>query len=582
MKKKIVSLMIVGTFVLMLAWCGNWNGEKKQDFFIDILSFATENQQVYITKPGKVSGKQDIVVTSQVAGRVKSIEKKDWSLVSGDQLVVSVSDTVANYGLQLQRAKNAVSRASLQKEQTKVSLDKSLTDVELALDVAQNNLAVSKITTEQSLKKAELDFSSATAQSQNIYLQFDLEKNNALNVIDTILHQMDSYLWVTEEYKNSNYYVEPYLWWDDVDTKVKAKEYVLDLYDLRESISKLDSNTNDAKVVISGVALIEKWYNKANQLLDTMKIVITNSIVTSILPQVTLDWYRTRVDGLLWSLQGAKTAVSAYSRQVNALLTQGTWNEFIEITKTQAQIGYDMALVNSHNTIFSTEVGVKSAETNYETLQKNKNIQISMASNAVSEANLAYQDALSRFNNLSVESPIDGVIWNIMVKVWQEVAPGTPLFTVSSNDQQSIEVYVNADERSYIAQDQFAKIIYDGQEITWTILSVSSVADRNTLYKVSIGFEAEVSLLGDVASVQLPILLPYSVLPLNVVTPISQNKWFIWLYDGTWLQRQDVVLGRVWESYIEILSGLSSWMDVVTTDVSYFDPLKFEISVKSD
>jgi precorrin-2 methylase len=115
-------------------------------------------------------------------------------LVSGDQLVVSVSDTVANYGLQLQRAKNAVSRASLQKEQTKVSLDKSLTDVEIALDVAKNNLNVSKLTTEQSLKKAELDFSSATAQSQNIYLQFDLEKDNALNVLDTILHQMDSYL----------------------------------------------------------------------------------------------------------------------------------------------------------------------------------------------------------------------------------------------------------------------------------------------------------------------------------------------------------------------------------------------------
>jgi hypothetical protein len=137
------------------------------------------------------------------------------------------------------------------------------------------------------------------------------------------------------------------------------------------------------------------------------------------------------------------------------------------------------------------------------------------------------------------------------------------LFTVSSNDQQSIEVYVNADERSYLVKDQFAKILYDGQEITGTILSISSVADRNTLYKVSIGFEAEVSSLGDVASVKLPISLPYSVLPLNVVTPISQNKGFVWLYDGTGLQRQDVVLGRVWESYIEILSGLSSEMDVV-------------------
>jgi len=77
-------------------------------------------------------------------------------LVSGDQLVVSVSDTVANYGLQLQRAKNAVSRASLQKEQTKVSLDKSLTDVEIALDVAKNNLSTTEQSAGQSLKQAEI------------------------------------------------------------------------------------------------------------------------------------------------------------------------------------------------------------------------------------------------------------------------------------------------------------------------------------------------------------------------------------------------------------------------------------------
>lgn len=574
--------MLVVSFALVLSWCGNGNENKKQDFFIDLVPFATKNQEVYITKPGKVSGKQDIVVSSQVAGRVKSIEKKDGTLVSGEQLVIAISDTVANYGLQLQRAKNAVSRASLQKEQTKVSLDKSLTDVELALDVAQNNLAVSKITTEQSLKKAELDFSSAMAQSQNIYLQFDLEKNNALNVIDSILNKMDSYLWVTDEYKNVNWFAEPYLWWKDTDAKANAKQYVLDLYEFRDKISQISANTNDANVVLSGVTLIEKWYNKANQLLDTMKIVITNSIVTPVLPQAMLDGYRATVDWLLWSLQWSKTALSAYRRQVNALLTQGTWNQLVEITKTQAQIGYDMARLNSHNAIFSTEVGVKSAETNYETLQKNKNLQLWMANNAVSEANLAYQDALSRFNNLSATSPIAGIIWTVLVKVWQEVAPGTPLFTVSSSDQQSVEVYVNADERSYIASDQYAKIIYDGKEITWTILSIASVADKNTLYKVSIGFEAEVSLLGDVASVQLPISLPYSVLPVNVVTPISQNKWFVWLYSWTELQRQDVVLGRVWESYIEILSGLSQWMAIVTTDVSYFDPLKFKLSVKSD
>lgn len=580
MKKNIIPFILVGAFVLMLAWCWNWKEENKQDFFVNLIPFSNDNQQVYITKPGKVSGKQDIVVTSQVAWRVKSIEKQDGVLVSGNQLVVDISDTVANYGLQVQRARNAVSRASLQSKQTKNSLDKSLTDVELALDIAKNNLIVSKLTTDQSLKKAELDFSSATAQSQNIYLQFDLEKSNALNVVDVILNQLDTYLWVTEEYENLNRYYEPYLWWNDVDTKAKTKQYVLDLYDFRKEIEKIPSNTTDSKVVLSGLDIIEKSYNKANQLLTSMKIVLTNSIVTTVLPQAMLDWYRARVDWLLWSLQWSKTAISAYRRQVNSLLSQWTWWTLVENTKIQAKIWYDVTKINTENAKFSTEVGVKSAETNYETLQKNKDIQIWMARNAVSEANLAYQDALSRFDNLSVKAPIAGVIWNVMVKVWQEVWPGMPLFTISSNDKQSIELYVNSDERSYIAQDQFAKIIYDDQIITWIILSISSVADRNTLYKVSIGFEAEVSLLGDVASVQLPILLPYSVLPLNVVTPISKNKWFVRLYDGTWLQRQDVVLGNVWESYIEILSGLSIWMNIVSNDISYFDPLKFKITVK--
>jgi len=115
-------------------------------------------------------------------------------LVSGDQLVVSVSDTVANYGLQLERAKNAVSRSVLQSKQTKVSLDKSLTDVSLALDVAKNNYDVTQQTSEQSLKQAELGLTNAASQSQNLLLQFPIERTNLLNLMDSILHQINTYL----------------------------------------------------------------------------------------------------------------------------------------------------------------------------------------------------------------------------------------------------------------------------------------------------------------------------------------------------------------------------------------------------
>ncbi len=579
--KKILSLLIVSVGVVILSWCWNTIDGNKQPFFVDILSYTNpQSQIVYITKPWKISGKQDIVVSSQVMWRIKSIEKKEGAVVSWDQLIISVADTIANYWIQVERAKSAMSRASLQKQQTQISLDKSFTDTSTALDVAKNNYAVSQLTTQETLKKAQLDLSSALSQSQNLFLQFDLEKNWSLNILDLILNQMDTYLGVSDKYKNINWLYEPYLWAKDLDSKADAKAYVLELYDFREDISNLPSSTKDPKVVLSGLVLIEKSYDKAYQLLDKMKTVLVNSLLSAELSQQQIDGYRAKVDWLLSSLQGSKSSLLAYRRQVTSLLSEDSSGSFVEMTKAQAQIGYDITRINSHNAVFSTEVAVKSAENNYETLEKNKNIQIGMANNAVHEANLSYQDALSRFNNLSVKAPIPWIIWSILVDVWQEITQGTPLFTISNNDQQTIELYITSEERSYLAKNSSVKIIYNDKQFTWSILSVASIADRNTLYKIVIGFENAESLLGDIASVLLPISLPYPVLPLNSVTPIGPDKWFVWLYSWSDLQRQNVILGRVWESYVEILSGLSLWNKIVSNDVSYFDPEKFIITVK--
>jgi hypothetical protein len=108
--------------------------------------------------------------------------------------VVLIDDTIANYGLQVQRAKSAVSRASLQSKQTKVSLDKSLTDVSLALDLAKNNYNVTQQTAGQSIKQAELGISSAASQAQNLQLQYPIERTNLLNLMDSVLNQIDNYL----------------------------------------------------------------------------------------------------------------------------------------------------------------------------------------------------------------------------------------------------------------------------------------------------------------------------------------------------------------------------------------------------
>lgn len=573
MKKKVL-LLFIFSFVLFLAWCGKQQEEQKQVFFIDVEPFASVDKSVYITKPGRVSGKQDIVVTSQVAGRVKSLQKKDWDIISWQQLVVSISDTVANYGLQLQRAKSALSRASLQSKQTEISLDKSLKDVSLALDVAKNNYTTTQQTTDQSLRQAELWLSSADSQSQNIQLQFPVEKANLLNIMNSILDQIDTYLWVTDKYKTYNDNYEIYLSAKNSSFRIQAETLLRNLYKVRSEIESFPSNSDQTINVSQWIVVLEKGYDASKQLLDTMTNVFINSVESVSFPKTTIDMYKATVDGFKASLQWSKSAFVAYRKQITALTSQLEWWT-VDISKAQAEVAYDTTRITSDNALYSSEVGVKSAETNYDTLLKNKDVQLGMAKNAVYEANLAYQDALSRYNNLSVSSPISGVIGNILVDVWQEVGPGTPLFTVSSNDQQTIEMYVTAEERWYISLDDPVKILYDWKTFTWKILSVASVADRNTQYKVVVAFDDSVSLLGDIASIQLPVKLPYAVVPLNVVTPISKDKGFVWVYDGSWVQRQDVVLGRVWSSYIEILSWLSDSMNIITNDISYFDSTKF-------
>lgn len=580
MKIRLALLLIVWFIPVSLVGCGKNTENDKQDFFVETMSFNDFDQQVFISKPGRVAGSQDIVVSSQVAGRIKTLAKKDWDIVSGEQLVITVADTVANYWLQVQRAASAVSRASLQSKQTKVSLDKSLTDVALALDVAKNNYSVTQQTTEQSLKSADLNSSSAGAQSKNLYLQFPIEKNGLLNSIDTILHQVDTYLGVTNKYAYQNDDYEVYLSARSTSYKTDTAQQLLSLYTLRAEIAALPSDVNDSVSLSNGVDVLQKWYDKAKQVLDWMRNALINSVEANTFPQTTIDAYKATIDGLNSSLQWSKTAFVGYRKQITSLLSPGSEWSLLEINKAQAEVAYDTTRINTDNAIFSTQIGVKSAETNYTSLMKNKDIQLGMANNAVYDASLAYQDALTRFNNLSVKAPIPGVIWNILVDVGQEVAPGTPLFTISNNNQQTIEVYVTAEERWYISLKQIAKISYGGLDFTGTILSVSSVADKNTLYKVMVWFDDSVPLLGGIASVQLPISLPFLVLPLNVITPVSENKWFVWTYNWTGLQKQSVVLWRVWDSYVEIFSGLANGTTIVTNDVSYFDPSKFTLQIK--
>jgi hypothetical protein len=68
------------------------------------------------------------------------------------------------------------------------------------------------------------------------------------------------------------------------------------------------------------------------------------------------------------------------------------------------------------------------------------------------------------------------------------------------------------------------------------------------------------------------------LLPLNIVTITSQSAGRIYVWKWTWAVAQDVTLWKaVWEN-VEILTPLIPGYEIITSDVSNFDPLKFYYS----
>ena len=575
MKKISLPLLLVSLSSLILSGCGSLSPDQKEDFIIQTKAFGDFGKEVFITRPGRIAGSSEIAVTSQVNGRVSALSKKDGQSVTGWEPVITIKDSVANYGLQVQKAKNALDRSILQYDQTKISLNKNFLDAQNAVDAAENTYNVSQKVTEQTLRKANLDYQNADNSTENLQLQLGVEKTNLLNLLDVILHQVDTVMWTTPEYATYNDDYEVYLWAKNPTQKTTVETAVTDLYALREKIRNINENQPTPAQIQDGVTLLDSGYKKAKFVLDGMKTVFLNTIVSVNLSQTMINGYKSSMDGLNSSLQLADTAFVAYRKQIISLLANGGSGAIVEVGNENADISYQTTLVNTQNTLFNTELGLKTAKSNYDTIVQNKDVQLALVQNSIADANVAYQDILTKFNKLSVRASISGVIWSVLVDVGQEVAPGTPLFTLISSDNQLVEVFVSAEESKYLQLDQYAKVDYAGESYTGTVMSISSVADKNTLYKVVVGLDRPVDLIGDVVNVSFPLRVSTPVLPINAITPISQYTGSIWILYGTGLQKIDVQIWRVRDDYVQIQSPLAPNLTVVLNDVSNFDEEKF-------
>lgn len=195
---------------------------------------------------------------------------------------------------------------------------------------------------------------------------------------------------------------------------------------------------------------------------------------------------------------------------------------------------------------------------------ENKELQLNLLGNAIVDAKIAYESALIQYNKLEVRSPVSGIIGDIMVSEGQEIGMGSQIFKVSGTKKQQIEVYFSADEYQYLQDKEPVQISYQDQLLTGTIDAVSTVADKTNLFKATIQLSAEISLLGELAKVSLPIKISEStILPLEQVKILNDNEGEITVLHSDNVEAFPVKIKRVWGSFVELKEALPANLEIV-------------------
>lgn len=240
-----------------------------------------------------------------------------------------------------------------------------------------------------------------------------------------------------------------------------------------------------------------------------------------------------------------------------------------------------------NNAIQNKDSNLKSLENNIQDAQNLLNNQINTKwltlknlQNAIDSAKVSLKETQKEVNKLKILSPIDWTISKKYVDNLQEVSIWTKLADIVDEWNQIIEIWINENELIYFKIWDIVDIESWWKQTKWTINSITNIADDNLKYNIEIIPQEKFVTLWNLANVYLTKNIENLVIPLNYITIIWEWDWYINIY--SWWNIEKLSL-KLWNSFnwgIEILNLLTWNFDIITTDLSNYNPSKNEIKLK--
>lgn len=560
--------------------------EAKKDFFVEIKKAKDFTSIATLEKTWKLSSTQNIILNSNANWRVREIYVKQWDNVYLWQVLAVLDDNISNYWLNLEIAKNNLEKAKLNYQTTEVKLEKIISDIKRELDNSiidnknsSSSLELAKI--ENTIKKIVIDYDNLKISNEETIKGFEKSVWKELIVLksflDNIIDFSDNLLWVSSENKKKNDDFERYLWAKDKNQKINSETLLQNIINYRlDYLEKLEINieTNaDFNIYIDEIILA---YKKIDELLFTIDKTLNNSISS------------------VWSL--SETEISSYKSQVSVFQTTynsyNAWfisldngiSSFLETYKNSE----DSLLKQIENLESDKKIYVKSLDLKVDTTEStleealiNKNLGLKNIDILITDANIAYKQALKEYGKLTIRSPINWIIWSIQIDKWQEIFSQTPTFSLLNDSSNEVIISFNKDELKYVSK--WDKVYYNDWEKTFTgsIYSIAKNADSNLKYVSKVLLPEWSTYLWNIVNLSIPIKIENKLLPLNSLKINNSWVWTINYLSEKWeIKKIDLKLWDIYRDQIEILSELDPELDIILNFVDNFDSEKFILKIK--
>ncbi len=618
--------------------------KPKKEFYVDVIHTQDSIGTGQLIKTGRVQSTQDIGITSNATGQVTSLRVKTGDSVSAGQVLATFNDTLGNYSTSLERANNGVQRANLQYESQKITLDAQVFDAQVQLEKLQNNKIALEADTTQSLIQAEdtlenslyawldstsalqveqmdaniekmkLDYEQQLITNQNTLNSYDAtlkkEFSSMYTSVDDVIEFSDSLLWVTEKNKRANDSFEDFLGIRDTTTKQLAKKHLNNLIDFREgtTFSEIQDMIHRGDMtpqeVQEALDVIDIGYNLSLELLTDMEQTINNSIESAgSLSSTQISWYITTLNSYQSAIQGkygtflsfasgAENFLNTYEQSEISLLKtielqqqeRAIFLRQLESWELSAETAYNKTKINAQDSLQNIDAQIQIAQNTLDNAIQTRSVTLKSLQNSITEAQITYKAAVKDYSKLTITSPINGTISRVDIDIGQEVFSGTPLFSVVSDDTPEVEVAFSRGEKIFVYEWQEVFVVVDDEKIPGSIYAVSEVADENLNYPATIIFASGTNIIGNIVEVTIPIYNERLILPLNIISVKGDDIGTVKTLSGATMVDVRVRMWDIYGDQVEIVSCARQCeeLNIITNDVSNFDPNTFVIVEKTD